>query len=749
MKKIFLALAAALALITSVQAVPQFSATTTYSQDLTPNMLIGFGTFAAGFVTKIQGSLPMSVDLTNVSEGTAFRINASTMWYGDNFQVLLGQDPKYKRGAAKANISTPNGNVQLSWTATNLTFSGTLVDYYTVPFFGVAPTIFPFNTYGAFTTNTSISIHFQYSDYSHPAQIVGTNLATYVEVPVTMPALPTTVTYQLVNNGSFHMTADLTPPMIRIISPANNSVVTNDNINVHITVSDNVTLGAGPLWLGAGAVLSYTINGGSSYGDPDTAPGVQSSTHNINFNGMLQPGTNTIVFIASDSSMNLSTNTLVLFYSQKSPITLVTNGVGGITGITNGQKLEVGRGYVINARPGTGKVLSEWQDGNGNVLGRSNALTFIMSDSLMLTASFADNPFPAVQGTYWGYFLRHGVMPNAKQLGGLKMTVTASGSFSGTVNSGAGTGTFSGQFLYNSNGVQDTSTYVVAKNSTNRLLLSLTTDSGSGNFAGVQGTLLLNNNDGVSSVTPRIPVAYADVNAARETNSSVLPAGASTYHFLVGPATNDVNFPGGTGFGTFSVTANGSVTGSLTLADGDAPTTAFSSHVVNQAGYVPVFVPLYNKGGGFLMTLTLPAVPTDGSVQLNTSANWVKSAGGKFYPDGFTTLNDVYVARYTKLPTPAPFGTVNLELDPDVVINAAVGLTNSSFGLLTADPSKVKGTITPVGAVSGSFVDNGVNRTFKGLVTATGTAPNGFEGAGFFVRSNQTGMVSFGFSENP
>lgn len=692
----------------------------------------------------------MTVDLADVNEATSFRINASAMWQGNNFQVLLGQDPQYKPGATRANVSTPNGTVQLSWTATNVTFTGVLSDTYSAPvFIGFPfplPTPIPLGVSGPFSSNTTISIHFQYSDYSHVASLTGTNkLVTYATtVPNIMPFLPPTTTYTTVNTGKFNISADLQPPVIKITSPAQNTVITSSDVNVNLAMSDNVSLGYGPAWLGAGAVLSYTINGTVTYGDPNTFPGV-SSSHAINFNGLLNPGTNTIVFIAADTSGNLGTNTLVLFYSEKSPITLATNGVGSITGITNNQMLETGRSYLITAKPGVGQVFAGWVDDTGTTLGRTPTLRFVMRPGLMLTASFAENPFVASQGIYLGYFVPS-FTPNASQFGGIKLTVGASGSFSGTLTSGAGSEPFSGQFLYDSSGVQDAQVTVASKTSTNTLELNLTTDSSSGNFGLIQGRVFFGTY-GVNAATPKAVAPSADVTAAHVTNSSVMPISSGTYHFTINPATNDVNFPGGFGFGTLSVAANGTVTGSLNVADGDAPTATFSSQLVSSGGYLPLFVPLYNKGGGFLMTLQMPLVPTDGSSIDATSATWVKSPGKKFYPDGFSTSNTVSIALYTNLPGNTPIGNINIELDPDVVIGEALSLTNTSFGLSSPDESKVKGIISATGGVSGSFADNGVSRTFKGIVLTTGTSPNHFEGSEFFVRSNQTGSVSFNFNQ--
>jgi hypothetical protein len=739
MKTFCVGLVAACALVTSsVAAAFQFDSVTTYSQEV-PAVF----SFSIGLVTHVQGTLPMTVDLANVNEATSFRIGASSMWNGNDFVVLLGQDPKYKVGATKATINTPSGNVQLSWTATSLTFSGLLVDTRStvigLPGFPSAWPFIPLGFDASFSTNTLISVHFQYCDFTHVATLAGTNkvVGYPVSTPSIIPGDPPSVTYVYVNTGKFHVTTDLIRPTIKFNSPAQNTVVTSDNVNVNLTVADNVSLGSGPLWFGAGSVLVYSVNGGQLYSDANTFPGVASTTHTLNLNGTIFPGTNVITFIAIDSSGNFGTNTLVLFYSQRSPITLITNGVGGIVGITNGQMLEIGRNYVITAKPGAGEVLSAWQNDFGDVLGRSNALTFTMRDGLMLTASFASNPFPAVQGNYLGFFRDRRPTPAVDQFGSFKLTLSASGAFSGTLLSALGSESFSGQFLYGSNGVQDAFCVASSKTARNFVILTIATDPSSNSFATISGAIRYALGDGVHVVKPNF-LNYADVQAGRTTNATVLAGGPGTYHFSVAPATNDVNFPGGTGFGTLTVLADGTVNGSLTLADGDAPMTIFSSHLV-YTGYVPVLVPLYNKGGGFLMTQNLGVVPTDGSSTNTTTATWVKVPGKKFYPNGFSTGNDISTARFTSVIKNAPFGGINIELDPDVLVGASVALNNGAFSPTSTVTGNPIGTVSSTGNVSGTFVDGTISRNFKGLVVPS--MVNGFEGVGFFVRSNQTGNV--------
>lgn len=189
-----------------------------------------------------------------------------------------------------------------------------------------------------------------------------------------------------------------------------------------------------------------------------------------------------------------------------------------------------------------------------------------------------------------------------------------------------------------------------------------------------------------------------------------------------------------------TVKADGTVTGSLSLADGDAPTTTFSSHLVYHNGYVPIFVPLYNKGGGFLMTLDMGVVASDGTAQTVATATWVKLAGKPFYTNGFATGNDINVARFSSVFKNASSGVVGIELDSaGILLGSSIAMVNGAFAPISAAEGNPKGTISSTGNMSGTFVDGGITRNFKGLVVAS--TPNNVEAFGFFVRSNQTGNV--------
>jgi hypothetical protein len=107
---------------------------------------------------------------------------------------------------------------------------------------------------------------------------------------------------------------------------------------------------------------------------------------------------------------NLSlTNTRSVFEVVTSALTLTVTGSGTVTGATNHQVLEVGRGYHLLAVPATGSVFSNW---TGQASGNAPALGFLMESNMVLQANFVPNPFWRIAGTFNGLFfetnaLRH------------------------------------------------------------------------------------------------------------------------------------------------------------------------------------------------------------------------------------------------------------------------------------------------------------------------------------------------------
>ena len=142
-----------------------------------------------------------------------------------------------------------------------------------------------------------------------------------------------------------------------------------------------------------------------------------------------RPGSNVVRVWAADTSTNRSLPAQrAFFYSVRSALTVQIDGAGSTT-LTNGARLEVGRGYQVTAVPASGNLFRGWWDTNGDLLSSKPKLTFIMQSNLVLGAQFITNPFPRLAGSYNGLFYRtNGV--SAESSGFLKLTLSAQGSYS-------------------------------------------------------------------------------------------------------------------------------------------------------------------------------------------------------------------------------------------------------------------------------------------------------------------------------
>src|SRR6185369_717029 len=201
-----------------------------------------------------------------------------------------------------------------------------------------------------------------------------------------LSVLSTNLTLSFIMQSNLCLVAnfkDVTRPNVSITIPAANSRVSNDVITVRGTASDNA--GVSNLWM--------SINGGA------WQPG-QTTNQWTNWwvaDVPLVAGTNVARAFGADPTGNLSlTNGASFFFVVIEPVKLQTNGVGNISGLTNRQPLEIGRGYVVTAsvRAGSGYAFVNWTGGTNqgqlSVLSTNLTLSFIMQSNLCLVANFKD-----------------------------------------------------------------------------------------------------------------------------------------------------------------------------------------------------------------------------------------------------------------------------------------------------------------------------------------------------------------------
>ena len=100
-------------------------------------------------------------------------------------------------------------------------------------------------------------------------------------------------------------------------------------------------------------------------------PELKSSRRYTNWSADLDlsPGTNYLAAYAVDAAGNQSTNKRVtFFYVFNAPLTVSTNGKGGITPAYNGTLLPVGRNFTLTAKPGLGFRFTNWTDAGANIV---------------------------------------------------------------------------------------------------------------------------------------------------------------------------------------------------------------------------------------------------------------------------------------------------------------------------------------------------------------------------------------------
>jgi fibronectin type 3 domain-containing protein len=216
--------------------------------------------------------------------------------------------------------------------------------------------------------------------------------------------------------------------------------------------------------------------------------------------------------------------------------------------------------------------------------------------------------------TYNGLFYESDAV-RTRSAGQFKVTVSASGKYSGQLIMTTGKYPFSGQF-----GVLCQGTNIIVRRLATTLTVqfSLNPDGSINPFAG-------NISDG--TWTAGMQGARAAFNA--KTNPA--PYGG-TYTLAVPSQDFDASIPVGNSYGSVRVDGSGNIKFSGVLADGTKVT---QGSQLSEDGMWPLFVPLY-KGQGLVMAWVSFANRT--TDDLHGGLNWLKQPNllSKYYPAGFT-----------------------------------------------------------------------------------------------------------------
>jgi len=188
------------------------------------------------------------------------------------------------------------------------------------------------------------------------------------------------------NTTSTSVSTDKVIPTVKISSPTNSQTFGVNEIEISGSATDNVAV----------AYVRFQLNNGPWL---NTISLNQYATWYFPIL-VIQPGTNILSAVAVDTSGNFSkTNTVKFVYVLDAPLTVITNGPGGISPAYNGASLQVASFYSMTAKADSGCAFVNWTDGDGNVVTNTATLHFEMASHLTYVANFKDATKPTLTVT--------------------------------------------------------------------------------------------------------------------------------------------------------------------------------------------------------------------------------------------------------------------------------------------------------------------------------------------------------------
>ena len=496
---------------------------------------------------------------------------------------------------------------------------------------------------------------------------------------------------------------DTTPPTVTITNPAPDEIITNSTVALSGTASDDQAL----------ARVNVFFN--------DTQPRVAIGTTNWSATLTLRPGTNYVFVQSVDRFGNLSPLAERRFIQLTgAKLTLEVKGDGFVTGFTNGQELEVGAVYTINATAGRKSFFSGW---SGAVSSSGDELTFRMTTNMNLTATFKLFPLPKGRGRYKGMFIATN-QPSQDSSGLFATVISGSRRHSGRILYRNGDYVFKGGIDKTGQmGLQGT---LLGQNVSITARLDITeTPQRLAGVAFVGGT--------VSALE-----AYRAERRAR-TNEMAIPG---NYTFLISGVANAALAPGGQGFGTMKMVSSGKIVMNGTLGEG----TTFSQkgELLGQDRWI-VSSSLYEKTGAML---GWSRFNTNESGAFSGNLSWFKPSklADEYYPTGFTSSVVLRGAPFVTPPATNRVmnwtnGTVTIQggnLQRAMVFRVELN-EDDTFTVLTGPTSLALAVDRASGRVTGSFFHpvTQAETTVEGIIVQVLD-----EGGGLFYGPDQTGSFS-------
>ena len=488
---------------------------------------------------------------------------------------------------------------------------------------------------------------------------------------------------------------DAVPPTVRISDPSNGEKLTDELVTVSGTARDNIGVARVEYRVGSGAFMPA------------------SGTTRWSATVRLAPGTNVVEVRAFDAKGNVSNSARRrVNYVTYAPLIFMVNGSGTVLPHSQGKELAVGRSHTLRAIPNPGHLFSHW---SGDVEGQQASLTFVMQTNLAIIANFVPNPFLSLAGGYEGLFSETGTN-RAESSGMLRLSLRPNGTYTGRLVSRGKTNAVVGRFQPNGG---STVTLRPGRPGEGSMTLQLQLDVAPGADA-LTGSLA------GSGWTANVTGYRAAFAAGQNTNF------ASRYTIRIAGSGDGSQSPGGDGFATATVDANGKVKLLGKLADG----TPFSfGTALSRSGAWPFFVATH-RGKGVAMGWMRCASPPDIA---DASVTWVRPVlpTARYYPNGFTANSRVSGSAYTN----GAFA-----FTAALVIASGGGLTTPVTNHLAlapdgrytaADPSQASLKLNAnSGAFTGSFISGGTSIRFEGVML-----PKQNAGAGYFPGASSVGSI--------
>jgi cyclophilin family peptidyl-prolyl cis-trans isomerase len=502
-------------------------------------------------------------------------------------------------------------------------------------------------------------------------------------------------------------------PNVSLLSPSANERFTNGPVLVTGTADDDAEV----------AQVVFRVQDGPWQ--------IASGTTNWTASFTPNPGFNTVTVQSIDFDGNRSTNSasVTFFYAATVPLQLQVIGKGRVEGAVDGQILQVGRFYTINARPSDKQVFDRW---TGSVSSASSTLTFQVptnSTNFSLTATFALDPFIRLAGTYHGLF-RVTNSPAMDNAGFLTLSMSKRGGFSGKILHRNGSYTYTGRF--DSSGSAFVQGTVGGASRSMSLRLETANDAGliTGSLIGGSGTAEV----------------QLERLASSASASNAPPLGGYTFAMagtnVASPSPLTPNAPG---FGVAKFNRSRVLNVSGTFGDG---TSFATSAKLTRRNHWALYRSISGGRGVFLGWL---ASGTNQPGNLDANMQWMKVADSKalMYPIGFTNQLTLLASPYA-----APAGGVRVLNWVNGLAkinggNLVFGITNvvklttdNTLGVADVNASDLNFNVDlNSGRLAGTFVHpwSGATSTLRGVLLKRSEGIHGQ-----FLDADQTGSLNVG-----